>query len=83
MLVLTRKKNECIMIGDDIEIYLVDINPNQVRIGINAPRDVQIYRKEVYDAIKEENPLSRGLPAHDPNQVVSRVKTLFKKNKTE
>jgi carbon storage regulator len=79
MLVLTRKKDECIMIGDDIEIYLVDIAPSQVRIGINAPRDVQIYRKEVYDAIKEENRLSRDLPAKDPEQVISKVKSLFEK----
>ncbi|MDR1204203.1 MAG: carbon storage regulator CsrA [Peptococcaceae bacterium] len=79
MLVLTRKKDECIMIGDDIEIYLVDIAPNQVRIGINAPRDVQIYRKEVYDAIKEENLRSRELPGKDAEQVVTKVKTLFEK----
>jgi carbon storage regulator len=79
MLVLTRKKDECIMIGDDIEIYLVDIAPNQVRIGINAPRDVQIYRKEVYDAIKEENRRSRELPGKDADQVITRVKTLFEK----
>jgi carbon storage regulator len=79
MLVLTRKKDECIMIGDDIEIYLVDIAPNQVRIGINAPRDVQIYRKEVYDAIKEENRRSRELSGKDAEQVVTKVKTLFEK----
>jgi carbon storage regulator len=79
MLVLTRKKDECIMIGDDIEIYLVDIAPNQVRIGINAPRDVQIYRKEVYDAIKEENRRSRELPGKDAEQVITKVKTLFEK----
>jgi carbon storage regulator len=79
MLVLTRKKDECIMIGDDIEIYLVDIAPNQVRIGINAPRDVQVYRKEVYDAIKEENRRSRELPGKDAEQVVTKVKTLFEK----
>ena len=67
------------MIGDNIEIYLVDIAPNQVRIGINAPRDVQIYRKEVYDAIKEENRLSRETLVQDADQVVSKVKTLFNK----
>jgi carbon storage regulator len=79
MLVLTRKKDECIMVGDDIEIYLVDIAPNQVRIGINAPRDIQIYRKEVYDAIKEENRRSRELPGKDAEQVITKVKTLFEK----
>jgi carbon storage regulator len=55
MLVLTRKKNESIIINDNIEITIVDVQGEQVRIGINAPRNVSIYRKEVYMEIKEEN----------------------------
>ncbi|MGE5398723.1 MAG: carbon storage regulator CsrA [Chitinophagales bacterium] len=55
MLVLTRKKNESLIIGDDIEIVVVDIQGDQIRIGINAPRSVPVYRKEVFDEITEAN----------------------------
>jgi carbon storage regulator len=55
MLVLSRQRDETIMIGDDIEITVVDIRGDKVRLGINAPRTVQVHRKEVYDAIKREN----------------------------
>ncbi|MCX7746387.1 MAG: carbon storage regulator CsrA [Clostridia bacterium] len=55
MLVLTRKKEQSIMIGDNIEITIVDIQGDQVRIGINAPKNVAIYRKEIYLEIIEEN----------------------------
>ncbi len=53
MLTLTRKVGESIRIGDDIEIVVKEIRRNQVRIGIVAPRDVAIYREEVYEAIKD------------------------------
>jgi carbon storage regulator len=55
MLVLSRQRDETIMIGDDIEITVVDIRGDKVRLGINAPRAVQVHRKEVYDAIRREN----------------------------
>lgn len=55
MLVLTRKKNQSIMIGDDIELVVVDVQGEQVRIGINAPKNVSVYRKEIYLEIQEEN----------------------------
>lgn len=55
MLILSRKLNESIIIGDDIEISVVDIKGDQVKIGINAPKTVKVFRKEVYDAIQEEN----------------------------
>ena len=54
MLVLARKKNESIVINDDIEIYVVDINHDQVKLGIRAPKHVKIHRKEIFDSIKEE-----------------------------
>ena len=54
MLTLTRKVGETIRIGDDIEIVVKEIRKNQVRIGIMAPRDVKIYREEVYDNILAE-----------------------------
>ena len=55
MLVLSRKKDEVIVVGDDIEITLVDIRGDQVKIGVSAPRSVSIHRKEIYDAIQSEN----------------------------
>ena len=55
MLVLSRQKDETIMIGDDVEITIVDIRGDKVRIGISAPSEVPVHRKEVYDAIKREN----------------------------
>lgn len=55
MLVLTRKADESIMIGDDIEVKLLDIKENQVKVGITAPRNVPVHRREVYLAIKSEN----------------------------
>ena len=54
MLVLSREKDGSIMIGDDIEITIVDIRGSRVRIGINAPKSIPVHRKEVYDAIQKE-----------------------------
>ncbi len=54
MLVLSRQRDETIMIGDDIEITVVDIRGEKVRLGINAPPDVPVHRKEVYESIKRE-----------------------------
>ncbi len=55
MLVLTRKINEAIKISDDIEVRIVAIDGDQVKLGITAPSDVDIYRQEIYEAIKVEN----------------------------
>lgn len=55
MLVLSRQRDETIMIGDEVEITIVDIRGDKVRIGITAPREIQVHRKEVYDAIQREN----------------------------
>ena len=55
MLALARKTNQSIMIGDDIEITLLEIKGDQVKIGISAPKSVPIYRKEIYIQIQEEN----------------------------
>jgi carbon storage regulator len=55
MLVLSRQRSETIMIGDDIEVTVVDIRGDKVRLGITAPREVSVHRKEVYDAIRREN----------------------------
>jgi len=55
MLVLSRQRDETIMIGDDIEVTVVDIRGDKVRLGINAPKSISVHRKEVYDAIRREN----------------------------
>ena len=55
MLIFARKTNESIMIGDQVEISVVDIRGDQVKLGIKAPREVKVYRQEVYQAIQLEN----------------------------
>ncbi|MBU8771532.1 carbon storage regulator CsrA [Cytobacillus oceanisediminis] len=55
MLVLTRRLEESIMIGDDIEISILSIEGDQVKIGISAPKNVDIHRKEIYLSIQQEN----------------------------
>lgn len=55
MLVLTRKLNQSIKIGDDIEVTILAIEGEQIKIGIEAPKNVEIHRKEIYLAIQEEN----------------------------
>jgi len=65
MLVLSRQRDETIMIGDDIEITVVDIRGEKVRLGINAPAHVPVHRKEVYEAIKREKAQGgEGADAH-------------------
>jgi carbon storage regulator len=54
MLVLSRQKDESIMIGDDVEITIVEIRGDRVRLGITAPREVSVHRREIYDAIQRE-----------------------------
>jgi carbon storage regulator len=55
MLVLTRRLNQSIKIGDDIEITVIEVRGDQVRLGVAAPRDVAVHRKEVYLQIQQEN----------------------------
>lgn len=76
MLVLTRHKNETIMIGDDIEISVLDIKGEQVRIGIQAPKQISIYRKEIYEAIQKENIEAAKMGTTD----VGKLKDLLKPN---
>lgn len=81
MLVLSRKHDETIMIGDDIEITIVDIKGDTVRVGINAPRSVAVHRKEIYEAIKQEN-IATIKQQKIPNQAaIGGLADLLKKNK--
>jgi carbon storage regulator len=63
MLVLTRKTNQSIMIGDEIEVSVLAVSGDKVRVGIAAPRNVPVFRKEVYLAIQEERIASGGRAA--------------------
>ena len=58
MLALTRKKGEALMVNNNVEITILEVRGDQVKIGITAPKDVPIYRKEVYLQIQEENKAS-------------------------
>lgn len=65
MLVLTRKVNQSIVIGDGVEVVVLEVRGEQVRIGIKAPRDVAVHRKEIYEQIQEENVSASGTDLSD------------------
>ena len=66
MLVLSRKKNESIVINDSITLVIVEIRGDKVRLGIDAPKDVTVHRKEVYDAIKNSQKAGSGQRLTEP-----------------
>lgn len=61
MLVLTRKLGEKLMIGDEVSVTIMEIRGNQVKIGVDAPRNVPVHREEVYRLIKEQNELAAAV----------------------
>jgi len=71
MLILTRKIGECITIGDDIKVHVVDIRGKQVRLGIEAPTHAPIYRQEVYQRILEENRSASRVNPADFDQLIN------------
>ena len=86
MLVLSRQRDETIMIGDDIEITVVDVRGDKVRLGINAPSSVPVHRKEIYEEIKRENREAMRVQLDDlekVNQKLNRPRTDRSNNKTE
>jgi carbon storage regulator len=75
MLVLSRKKNESIIINDNITVTVVEIRGDKVRLGIDAPKEVSVHRREVYEAIQNQNQAAKGrsndAPAVAPDANVS------------
>ena len=76
MLVLTRKSNQSIMIGDDIEVSVLSIMGEKVRVGIQAPRDIPVFRREVYLEIQQENDATAAPPASARTEVDEALKRL-------
>jgi carbon storage regulator len=74
MLVLSRQRDETIMIGDEIEISVVDIRGDKVRLGISAPTRIAVHRKEVYEAIRRENAQASRLGAQDLGSLAQTVR---------
>jgi carbon storage regulator len=68
MLVLSRKKNESIVINDDITVMVIEIKGSSVRLGIEAPKEVPVHRREVYDAIRRNEPPLPPPPHPDSSQ---------------
>jgi carbon storage regulator len=60
MLILTRRVGETLMVGDEVTVTVLGVKGNQVRIGVNAPRDVAVHREEIYDRIKDEQSRKDG-----------------------
>jgi carbon storage regulator len=69
MLVLSRQRDESIMIGDNIVVTIVDIRGDKVRLGINAPTEVPVHRQEVYEAIQRENLRAAQLQPGDTREI--------------
>jgi carbon storage regulator len=80
VLVLSRKINQSVMIGDDIEIILLETKGDTAKIGIVAPRDVKVFRQEIYLAIKSENEKSAATPLKIED-ASSLLKSVIKKRK--
>jgi len=68
MLILTRRVGESLMVGDDITVTVLGVKGNQVRIGVNAPRDVAVHREEIYSRIHEEDGKNAPGDDKDPGQ---------------
>ena len=60
MLILTRRVGETLMIGDDVTVTVLGVKGNQVRIGVNAPKDVAVHREEIYERIRKENDMGEA-----------------------
>ena len=75
MLILTRKLGERITIGDDISVTLLEIKGSQVRLGIEAPKGIGIYRQEIYERIRQQNLRASEVTAYDLSEADSLLRT--------
>ena len=73
MLVLSRQRDESIMVGDDVEITIIDVRGDKVRLGIIAPKNIPVHRREIYDAIKREKKAEQ-----EKNKVAAKIKSATK-----
>lgn len=73
MLVLTRKVNQSIVIGDEIEVVVLEVRGEQVRIGVRAPRTIAVHRKEIYEQIRKENLSAASVSADDLTSLQTRL----------
>ena len=69
MLVLSRQRDESIIIGDNVVVTVVDVRGDKVRLGIEAPREIPVHRREVYEAIQRENRQAAQIDPHDARQI--------------
>jgi carbon storage regulator len=74
MLVLSRQRDESIIIGDNIVVTIVDVRGDKVRLGIEAPREVSVHRREVYEAIQRENQQAARIRPDDARRVPDGVR---------
>lgn len=75
MLVLSRKKGRSIVLNDNIEIVIVDIQKDVVRLGINAPKEVSVYRREIYEEILKENQMASKVDEGTLKKVIENFKS--------
>jgi carbon storage regulator len=73
MLIITRRPGEKVMVGDDVVVHVLEVVGNSVRVGIEAPRSVPVYREEIWNAVREENRAAAQTPAsvHPPTGTVT------------
>jgi carbon storage regulator len=80
VLVLSRKLNQSIMVGDDVRIVVVAVDRDQVKLGIEAPRDISVHRSEIYEEIQRSNQAAAAVPAPKPEAGVGRATLTPRKN---
>lgn len=82
MLILQRKKNQSIMIGDDVEIVITEIKGDHVKVGIKAPAQLSIFRKEIFEEIKSQNKAASTIESNTLDQLDSILSVKKKNNKS-
>jgi carbon storage regulator len=79
LLVLTRKRNESIIIDNQVEVIILEVIGDQVKIGIKAPKEIPVLRKEIYQAVKDENKAAIKVGPSDINELAEIIKKRLKK----